>query len=102
MVKEELQCLQKSYVDVDTIVGPFYKRHPVVWYVFRENEWKPEPNFSGKFPEHFLELPLIGIERNPVDFVGCALWRTCDRTKWPTGENDQRLTDTPRDSHNPS
>jgi hypothetical protein len=100
MVKEELQCLQKSYADVDIIVGPFYKRHPVVWHVFRENEWKPEPSFSGKFPEHFLELPLIGIERNPVDFVGCTLWRTCDRTKWPTGENDQRLTD--RDSHNSS
>jgi hypothetical protein len=83
MVKEELQCLQSA--DVDRIVGPFYERHPVVWRVFRENGWKPEPSFSGKFPEHYLELPLIGIERNPVDFVGCGLWQTCDRTKWPTG-----------------
>jgi hypothetical protein len=90
VVKEELQCLTKSDADGDTIIGPFYKNHQVVWYVFKENAWKLEPNFSGKFPEHYLELPLIGIDRSPVDFVGCNLWQTCDRTKWPTGEKDQR------------
>ena len=83
VVKEELQCLERAEAPVDTIVGPFYKKYPVVWRVFREDGWKPEPSFLGKFPEHYLELPLIGIDRNPVDFVGCALWRTCDRTKWP-------------------
>ena len=89
VVKEELQCLTKSDADGDTIIGPFYKNHQVVWYVFKKNVWKLEPNFSGKFPEHYLELPLLGIDRSPVDFVGCNLWQTCDRTKWPTGEKDQ-------------
>jgi hypothetical protein len=87
VVKEELQCVQsKKRQDVDLIVGPFYKQDPVVWYVFRENAWKLQPSFSGKFPEHYQELPLIGIDRSPVDYVGCTLWRTCDRTKWPTEE----------------
>lgn len=90
VVKEELQCLPKPDADVDTIAGPFYKQYPVEWYVFRGNGWKLETSLSGKFPEHYLELPLIGIERSPVDFVGCGLWKTCDRAKWPTAERGQR------------
>ncbi len=87
VVKEELECVQsKKREDVDLIVGPFYKQHPVVWYVFKEKAWKLEPSFSGKFPEHYQELPFIGIERSPVDVVGCNLWKTCDRTKWPTAQ----------------
>ncbi len=87
VVKEELQCVQsKKREDVDLIVGPFYKQDPVVWYVFKGNSWKLEPSFSGKFPEHNQELPFIGIEESPVDYVGCNFWKTCDRAKWPTGE----------------
>jgi len=88
VVKEELQCVQgKKRQDVDEMVDPFYKQDPVAWYVFRDNAWKLEPSFSGKFPEHHLELPFIGIDRSPVDYVGCTLWQTCDRTKWSTEEN---------------
>jgi hypothetical protein len=90
VVKEELQCVEKEERDVDITVGPFYKKHPVVWYVFKENAWKLNQSFSGKFPEDYQELPLIGIDRDPVDYVGCSLWKTCDRTKWATGENDQQ------------
>jgi hypothetical protein len=87
VVKEELQCVQsKKRQDVDLIVGPFYNQDPVAWYVFRESAWKLEPSFSGKFPEHYQELLFTGIDKNPVDYVGCILWRTCDRTKWPTEE----------------
>ena len=90
VVKEELLCLPKQDADGEAIVGPFYKKHQIVWYVFEENAWKLEPNFSGKFPEHYPELPLIGIDKSPVDFVGCTLWQSCDRTKWPSEENDQQ------------
>lgn len=91
VAKEELECVQsKERQDVDLIVGPFYKGDPIVWYVFKGNAWTLEPSFSGKFPEHYQELPLIGIDLSPVDVVGCNLWRTCDRTKWPTGKNDQQ------------
>jgi hypothetical protein len=88
VAKEELECVQsEKRQDVDLIVGPFYRQNPVDWYVFRDHTWKLEPNFSGKFPEHYQELPLIGIDRSPVDYVGCTLWQTCDRTKWPTEDN---------------
>jgi hypothetical protein len=87
VIKEELQCVEKTDGDVDTMLGPFYKQYPVTWYVFKENEWKLDPQFSGKFPEHHEELPWVGIDRSPVDYVGCSLWQTCDRSKWPTGDN---------------
>lgn len=89
VVQEELECLQsKKRQDVDMIVGPFYRQESVAWYVFKGNAWKLEPSFSGKFPEHYQELPLIGIDRSPVDYVGCNLFKTCDRAKWPKGETD--------------
>jgi hypothetical protein len=47
VVKEELLCLPKQDADGEAIVGPFYKKHQIVWYVFEENAWKLEPNFSG-------------------------------------------------------
>jgi hypothetical protein len=87
VAKEELECVQsKKRQDVDLIVGPFYKEYPIAWYVFKGNGWQLDLNFSGKFPEKYLELPLIGMDISPVDVVGCNLWRTCDRTKWPTEE----------------
>ena len=87
VVKENLECVQSNKrQDVDLIVGPFYKQDPVAWYVFNEKSWKLEPSFSGKSPERYQELPLIGIGRSRVEYVGCTLWKTCDRTKWPTKE----------------
>ena len=91
VIKEDLECRQsKERQDVDLIVGPFYKQDSIAWYVFRGNAWKFEPSFSGKFPEHYRELPLMGIDVSPVDVVGCNIWRTCDRTKWPTDKNEQQ------------
>ena len=89
VVKEEIQCVEKTDGDVDRVLGPFYKQYPVTWYVFKENAWKLDPQFSGKFAEHYEELPWVGIDRSPVDYVGCSLWQTCDRRKWPTGDNRQ-------------
>jgi len=34
VVKEEIQCSEKTDRRVDRIVGPFYKQYPIVWYVF--------------------------------------------------------------------
>jgi hypothetical protein len=90
VVKEELECFPtKDQQDEDFMEGPFYRREPVVWYIFRNNNWKLEPSLSGKFPKHYQELPLIGIEITPVDYVGCDLWKTCDRTKWPKAKKTQ-------------
>ena len=85
VVKEELECFpsRDQKRDVDFVDGPFYKQEPVAWFVFNKNSWKFEPSWSGRFPTHYQELPLIGIEKTPVDYVGCGLWKTCDRAKWP-------------------
>lgn len=80
VVSEELQCIEKSD---GWMAGPFYKQHPVVWYLLRGTGWTLEPRFYGKFPEHYQEVPLIGIGRSPVDFVGCGLSQSCDRARWP-------------------
>lgn len=49
VVKEELQCLDKSDEQIDRMVGPFYKQYPIAWYVFKGSAWKLEPSFSGNF-----------------------------------------------------
>jgi hypothetical protein len=92
VVKEELECLpaRDQQRDLDFVEGPFYKQEPVAWYVFRKDIWKLEPSLSGKFPQHYQELPLIGIDKTPVDFVGCGLWKTCDRAKWPSPKKTQK------------
>jgi len=91
VVKEKLECFptRDQQRDVDFVEGPFYEQEPVAWYVFRNNTWKLEPSLSGKFPEHYQELPLIGIDKTPVDYVGCRLWETCDRAKWPKAKKTQ-------------
>jgi hypothetical protein len=89
VVKEEIRCVETTDGDVDRVLGPFYKQHPVTWYVFKENAWKLDPQFSGKFPERYEEMPWVGIDRGPVEFVGCTIWQTCERAKWPTGDSGQ-------------
>jgi len=87
VVKEEIQCLKNAGGDAETIAGPSYKENPVTWYVLQDNAWKLDPQFSGKFPDHYQELPLLGMTRSPVAFVGCSLWQTCDRAQWPRAAN---------------
>lgn len=51
------------------------------WYLYTAGGWKPEDDDSG-WPDAFVELPLIGIETSPVDFVGQILWRSADPSSW--------------------
>jgi hypothetical protein len=44
--------------------------HPVDWYVFEHNSWIQRADSSGIFPARGVtRLPLIGLSRNPVDYV---------------------------------
>jgi hypothetical protein len=88
VVTEELECF-RFFTQDQFMEGPSYEREPVVWYVFRNNAWKLDASLSGNFPKHYQELPLIGMEKTPVDYVGCNLWETCDRTKWPKAKRIQ-------------
>ena len=82
VLREEFQCIDGAG-RYGNIAGPFYKQYSMDWYLLRSDAWKLDPDFSGKLPKQFQELPLIGIGRSPADFVGCGLSQRCDRTKWP-------------------
>ena len=80
VVREVLQCIEKSD---GWITGPFYAQDPIGWYVLKENAWIVDPGYSGKLPEKVQDVPLMGIGRSPVDFVGCGISQSCDRAQWP-------------------
>jgi hypothetical protein len=59
-----------------------YLQHPPEWYVFSAGTWKLDPAYGRTWPERWSELPLLGIEMTPVDFVGNVRWHTFDPTRW--------------------
>jgi hypothetical protein len=82
VLREEFQCIDGAG-PYGNMAGPFYKQHPLDWYLLSGDTWKLDPSFSGKLPERFQELSLMGIGRSPADVVGCGLSQSCDRAKWP-------------------
>lgn len=76
-IKEEIKCPQGE----EKWEGDSYEQHPLRWYLYTAGGWKPEDDGSG-WPDTYVELPLIGIETSPVDFVGQILWRSADPSSW--------------------
>jgi len=76
-IKEEIQCPEGQ----EKWEGDSYEQHPLHWYLFTSDGWKREEDDSG-WPDAYAELPLIGIEISPVDFVGQGLWRSADPSSW--------------------
>ncbi len=72
VTKEEVKCeeVYDKEQGVDRMVGPSYVKHPIRWYLFVGDSWKHKPDYDGKLPRAgYLKLPLIGLEKSPVDFV---------------------------------
>lgn len=66
-IREELVCKPVVRDGVDTAEGPLYVSHPIRWYVFTGDGWRPEERFAGRSPAgSHLELPSAGA---PVDFL---------------------------------
>jgi hypothetical protein len=76
-IKEEIRCPEGE----DLWEGDSYQQHPLHWYLYTADGWKRETDDSG-WPDSYAELPLIGIEMSPVDFVGHLLWRSADPSAW--------------------
>jgi hypothetical protein len=56
--------------EIDFLTGPFYEKQPLRWYVFVGDHWDYKADYNGRFPfQGYLELPLIGLAKSPVDFV---------------------------------
>ena len=81
-IKEELKC--EEIVDpirnIDGISGPFYIQDPVEWYVFDSNFWILD-SLKLDFGR-YIDLPLIDIKLNPIDFFGFIKWHNYDPKTW--------------------
>jgi hypothetical protein len=80
VVREELRCAERN----DFMEGPFYEQAPVAWYVLGEGGWKLDATYSGKSPNYFFQMALVGMAMTPVDYVANALWKTYDPSRWKT------------------
>ena len=76
-IKEEIRCPEGQ----EMWEGDSYEQHPLHWYVFSKDGWKREEEDSG-WPDSYIEIPLIGIDTSPVDFVAQGLWRSADPSSW--------------------
>jgi hypothetical protein len=76
-IKEEIRCPEGQ----EMWEGDFYEQHPLHWYLFSKDGWKQEEDDSG-WPDSYVEIPLIGIETSPVDFVAQVLWKGADPSSW--------------------
>ncbi len=65
--REELDCGADEYAPSD----PRYTRGPIRWHVFRQAEksWSYDSAYDNVLPRGFGELPLIGLEKTPVELV---------------------------------
>jgi len=70
IMKEELICKRLKNTEADVMEGPYYKQHPIRWYIFDKNGWVYYSMFDRRFPAmSYWELPLIGIMKSPIDYV---------------------------------
>ena len=77
VINEEIRCPEGE----ELWERESYQQHPLHWYLFSEDGWKREKDDSG-WPDTYAEIPLIGIETSPVDFVAQILWRSANPSSW--------------------
>jgi hypothetical protein len=79
-VKEEIHCLGPD----ETAQPPVYEQQRILWYLYTPSGWTPEPDLAESLPSHYTELPLIGMDLSPVDFVGQLTWNSPNPKDWAT------------------
>jgi hypothetical protein len=86
VIKENIFCGPE---DSDGIIGPqFYEQHPIRWYVYTRVGWNEDTNYSGKLPEKYSELPLIGVDRGTVDSFAARVWPSSDPAEWTSQKGE--------------
>jgi len=61
IIKEDLEFSPDDHI---------YNLHATEWYLFRNNQWIHEADNSGLLPARgLIKLPLIGLDKSPVDFI---------------------------------
>lgn len=83
VVLEEIGCEEDLIKQQQTglKVEPYYKKHPIQWYVFKKNTWEKSARYRGFQPEKTIrKLPLIRLIKSPTDFIR-ELYRNKLKTK---------------------
>lgn len=55
--------------DLELPLRPVYERSPLRWYTFTGDGWTYDGAHDGRVPPARRELPLLGLDMTPVDFV---------------------------------
>ena len=65
IIREEIKCEERydEKKEVDVLTDPFYEEGLIKWYVFVRDHWAHKPDYNGKYPQDYTELPLIGLEK---------------------------------------
>jgi|CXWL01.1.fsa_nt_gi hypothetical protein len=73
IVKEQIVCEEYPSQERDVEPGrqPRYRQDKIQWFVFDRDQWRLRPQYEGVFLDQAVELPLIGMNFSPVDFVKC-------------------------------
>ena len=69
---EKIWCEEESdeKQQIDFMGGPYYKEHPIEWYVLRGDKWIISPEFIGVQPKTTIQkMPMIGLTKSPIEFV---------------------------------
>jgi hypothetical protein len=72
VILEKIWCEGKSdeKKQIDFMSGPYYKKYPIEWYIFKGNIWKKAFQYNGiLIGKAIMTLPMIGLKKSPVDFV---------------------------------
>lgn len=72
VVLEEIGCEEDLIKQQQTGLKfePYYKKHPIQWYVFKKNTWEKSARYRGVQPKKTIrKLPLIGLIKSPTDFI---------------------------------
>jgi hypothetical protein len=72
VVLEEIKCEEDSKEQEPTSsqARPYYKKHPIQWYVFKNTAWEKSSQYYGAATGKTMrKLPLIGLKRSPTDFI---------------------------------
>ncbi len=83
VIQESISCAARPE-NPDLYLPPQYEQKPVKWYLYTRKSWMYGKSYDGKWVAQFAELPLIGMDKGPVDVVAYVLWGTYDSSRWKT------------------
>lgn len=76
-IKEEMKCEQDEN---DMLSEVCFSQKDTDWYVLSDSNWTKSDLKNNL--ENYIDLPLIGIQINPIDFFAHMQWKSYDPKNW--------------------